>query len=70
MRLSFDEHKATLMNLNIETFYLPFVFCSIQSHLKTSEPELPAGISETCCFKLKNVRHKQTSSNQGAHACD
>ena len=38
LRLNSAEHKTTIMNLEIGAFYLPFVFCSAQSHLKTSRP--------------------------------
>ena len=38
LRLNSAEHKTAIMNLEIRAFYLPFVFCSAQSHLKTSRP--------------------------------
>ena len=49
LRFNSDEQKTTLKNLKRGAFYLPFVFCSGQSHLVTR--------------KHKQSKHKQTSSN-------
>ena len=39
-RLSYDKHKTTSMNLKMEAFCLPFVFCYGQRYLKTSGPNV------------------------------
>ena len=53
-------------------FYLLLVICSDLSHLKTSGPNQTRSINlRNSSFHVeKNGRHKQTSSNQGAHIYD
>ena len=59
LKLSSDNYKATLLNSKIGAFYLPLVFCSGQSHLKTNEPNQTSHHLKNSFCVEKGI-HKQT----------